>query len=341
MRRTVTEARTDMISPADGRSTWIDVARTIGIFLIVLCHTDQGDFTDAFLWTFHVPLFFFVSGYLARPQAPAAFLGGLARKLLLPYLAIYLVTTVLTALLRRDVDLAWFARTLAGAAYGTHSYPDFVNAALWFLPSLMTVELLYVFAVRRFAPSYFVFLAVSIVLYARHALDLFLSIDLSLLGLNFFVVGALARRYDVFGRLAGRPLGLALIALGAGACTAAAASVGNVWYAGDHYALSLGAGLAGILMVASASLLLAPAISRSVRAQSFVTFIGSNTLSIFCFHVFSNPAATALLRPLGLGPPLMRGAAIAVLSMTLLVPFILLIRRFLPELIGVRRAARD
>lgn len=328
-----------MNRPADERSLWIDLARTAGIFLIVFSHTEQGDFTDAFLWTFHVPLFFFLSGYLARPQAPGAFLSGLGRKLLLPYLAIYLVTTVLTAAIRRDVDLSWFARTLAGAVYGTHSYADFVNAALWFLPSLMTVELLYVFVVRRFAPSYLVCLALSIALYTRHQLDLFLSIDLSLLGLNFFVAGVAARHYDVVGRLAARPLGLALLALGAGGCTAAAASMGNVWYAGEHYALSLGAGLAGILMVASAALLLAPLVARSRRARSLVTFIGSNTLSIFCFHVFSNPLATALLRPLELGPPLTRGAAIATLSITLLAPCILLIRRLVPELIGVRRAA--
>jgi acyltransferase len=325
---------------ADGRSTWIDVARAVGIFLIVLSHIDQDDFTDAFLWTFHVPLFFFVSGYLTRPQPAAEFLAGLGRKLLVPYLAIYALTTVVTAVIRRDFDLGWFARTLAGALYGTHSYPDFVNAALWFLPSLMTVELLYVFAVRRFAPAYLVFLALSVVLYRRHALDLFLSVDLSLLGLNFFVAGVLARRYDLVGRLEGRPLVLGAVALGTGACTAAAAAVGNVWYGGEHYALSLGAGLAGILMVASVSMLVAARLAAGGRVRAWLTFISSNTLSIFCFHFFSNPLASRLLGPLVPGPPLARGAAIAALSIALLVPVILLVRRFVPELIGVRRVAR-
>jgi acyltransferase len=335
-----TKARLAMNAIADGRSTWIDVARTVGIFLIVLSHIDQNDFTDAFLWTFHVPLFFFVSGYLTRSQPAGEFLAGLVRKLLVPYLAIYALTTVVTAVIRQDFDVGWFARTLAGAFYGTHSYPDFVNAALWFLPSLMTVELLYVFVVRRFAPSYLVFLALSVVLYRRHALNLFLSIDLSLLGLNFFVAGVLARRGDLFGRLEGRPLVLGVLALGAGACTAAAASVGNVWYGGEHYALSLGAGLAGILMVACGSMLLAARLAGDGRARALFTFISSNTLSIFCFHVFSNQAATALLGPLEFGPPLARSAAIAALSIALLVPVILLLRRFVPELIGVRRATR-
>jgi fucose 4-O-acetylase-like acetyltransferase len=329
-----------MNGPPDGRTFWVDVAKTVGICLIVFSHAEQSGFTESFLWTFHVPLFFFVSGYLTRPRAAGEFLAGLARKLLLPYALIYVLTTLVTAVIRGDFDPHWLAGTLVGVLYGTHSYPLFVNAALWFLPSLMTVEILYVFGVRRFAPSYLLFLAISYLLYRRHELDLFLSIDLSLLGLNFYLAGVLARRFDLFRRIDGRRPRLGLVAVAAGACTAAAASVGNLWYAGDDYALSLGAGLAGIMMVVSASMLIASLLAGSGRARSFFAFVSSNTLTIFCFHVFSNPLATALLRPLALGPPLARGTAIALLSIALLVPLILLIRRFVPELIGMQRAAR-
>jgi hypothetical protein len=50
-----------------------------------------------------------------------------------------------------------------------------------------------------------------------------------------------------------------------------------------------------------------------------------------------------MLAPLALGPPLTRAAATAVVSIALLVPFNLAVRRWVPELIGPRRvrAGRD
>ena len=132
---------------------------------------------------------------------------------------------------------------------------------------------------------------------------------------------------------------LAVVAAVCVLCTSLASDLGNVWYAGEHYALSLGAGLAGILMVVSGSMLLAPLLAGRRHARALCTFISSNTLFIFCFHVFSNPAAATLLGPIALGPPLTRAAATAVVSIALLVPFALLARRFLPELIGLRRGA--
>ena len=331
-----------MTGPADGRTVWIDVAKSVGIYLVVLSHADLNEFADSFLFTFHVPLFFFISGYLAKPQTDAAFLRGLGRRLLLPYVGIYVVIA-LVDVLRPGGDVHALPLALAGIAYGTHSYPYFVNAAMWFLPSLITVEILYVFCVRRLALSYLLFLGASFVLYRQHYVDLFLSVDLSLLGLNYFLAGVLAKRFDAFRWIGAGRLRLA----GAGAvciaCTAAAAAVGNVWYAGDHYLLSLAAGLAGILMVVSIAMLTATALAGRSVARSVFTFVSSNTLFILCFHLFSSPAAAALLAPLALGPPLTRGLVTAAASIALLVPFILLVRRFVPELIGLRRtpAARQ
>jgi acyltransferase len=331
--RQTPQARLAMTARSEGRYVWIDVAKSVGIYLIVFSHLDQSGFSESFLWTFHVPLFFFVSGYLTRPQSAGEFLGNVTRKLLLPYIGIYTVI----ALLRSDLDVQSFLRAMAGVVYGTRSYPYFVNDALWFLPSLITVETLYVLCIRRLPATYLLFLTASYLLYRQHDLDLFLSIDLSLLGLNYFLAGVLARRFEAFRWLAANRGGAVIVGASSCAATAVAASVGNVWYAGEHYALSLAAGLAGILMVVCLSMLVAPLLERNDRARSLFAFVSSNTLFIFCFHVFSNPFASALLEPIALGPPLIRAVATAAVSMAVLVPFNLLVRRFLPELIGLMR----
>ena len=80
------QARRAAAAPPDARHLWVDIAKTIGIFLIVFSHLNQSGFSEAFLWTFHVPLFFFISGYLTKPQTDPEFLGRVTRRLVLPYL---------------------------------------------------------------------------------------------------------------------------------------------------------------------------------------------------------------------------------------------------------------
>lgn len=66
---------------SEARMLWIDVAKTVGIFLVVFSHLGQSGSTESFLWTFHVPLFFFISGYLTRPRTDREFLSSVMSKL--------------------------------------------------------------------------------------------------------------------------------------------------------------------------------------------------------------------------------------------------------------------
>jgi hypothetical protein len=226
---------------------------------------------------------------------------------------------------------------MLGIVYGTRSHPYFGNNALWVLPGLITLEAPYAWCIRRLPLSYPLLLALSYPLCRRHDLDRFRSVDLSLLGLNHLLAGVVAKRFGAFRRLAAGRGRAASVAALCCAGTAAAVSVGNVWYAGEHYALSLGAGLAGILSVVCVSMLLASLLGRHARARAFLGFTSGSSLFVFCFHVFSSALASALLAPIGPGPPLNRAATTAVVSIALLVPFNLLVRRFVPELIGIRR----
>ncbi|HUO94680.1 MAG TPA: acyltransferase family protein [Steroidobacteraceae bacterium] len=326
-----------MSGAREERLLWVDIAKSLGIFLIVFSHVNQTGFTEAFLWTFHVPLFFFISGLLTKPQSDRESLGRIAHKLALPYVYIYVLTTLLTGAWHADFDPGHLGRTLLGVVYGTHSYPDFVNAALWFLPSLITIEILYALVIRRWPVGYVICLAVSVMLFRRHALDLFFSIDLSLLGLNYFLAGVLVRRFELDRALARSRIALLATAIAGAAATSWAASVGNVWYAGEHYVLTLGAGLAGIAMIAGVSMLLASLLGDLPGVRAAFERVSANTLFIFCFHVFSNPAATALLAPLAPSPPFVAAVLISIVSIALLMPLAVLVRRYVPELVGLRR----
>lgn len=70
------------------RIKWIDVAKGYGIILVIYGHVANDAFST-WLYTFHVPLFFFLSGYFFNPtKRPSEFVRSKAKGLLLPYLTL-------------------------------------------------------------------------------------------------------------------------------------------------------------------------------------------------------------------------------------------------------------
>lgn len=73
-------------------SPWIDSCKGIGILLVVLGHTGNGTATGRLIYVFHMPLFFFLSGYLHTAQDDLErFVRKKAIHLLLPYVSFLLL----------------------------------------------------------------------------------------------------------------------------------------------------------------------------------------------------------------------------------------------------------
>lgn len=53
--------------PPPIRNQAIDIAKGVGIFLVVYGHTIKGTEFRTFLYAFHMPLFFVISGLFFRP----------------------------------------------------------------------------------------------------------------------------------------------------------------------------------------------------------------------------------------------------------------------------------
>lgn len=72
---------------------WIDSAKGIGIAIVVLGHLlDAASPLHRFIYVFHMPLFFFLSGYLHTPEPDhALYLKKKTARLLVPYAAFLLV----------------------------------------------------------------------------------------------------------------------------------------------------------------------------------------------------------------------------------------------------------
>lgn len=316
------------------RYYWMDVTKFIGIFLIVLCHFPISKYTAKFLWTFHVPLFFFISGYLFKETNTQDFLDKLRFRLVQPYIYIYLLTVLLTVLLKSDFNVMHIGSMILGLFWGTHSYPDFINSALWFLPGLITVQLLYFFMVRKTRLFYFALLGVSVFLYLKAYLNLFFSLDLALLGLNFFVAGVLVKKYNLVDAIRARSNWAFILFILSLLTTMDFAYLGNVWYGGTHYSISLLGGLVGIVMTITLAIL----VETISKPSAFITYISNSTLFIFCFHVFSSPAVKVIVDALAIKTMIVSSLLATVLSILILLPINEMIVRFVPELIGAKRS---
>jgi fucose 4-O-acetylase-like acetyltransferase len=69
---------------------WIDVLKGIGILSVVVAHVYEGPIRIA-IYAFHMPLFFFLSGYLFKPKSLYPFFFDKTLHLLVPYVSFLLL----------------------------------------------------------------------------------------------------------------------------------------------------------------------------------------------------------------------------------------------------------
>jgi acyltransferase len=330
----------------DGR---IDAARAMAIVLVVLGHAKgiPGWFT-VLAYSFHVPLFFVLSGWLSRRRAvitPASgILARQARVLLVPYLVFFLVAYAYW-LLTRDIGekaLRWGARAwwepLTGLATGIGPQL-YVHPALWFLPALFVTTAAFLL-VRRWLPTSALALSLLataslwIAWFPELGLRLPFALDLLPVTLFFYACGAAAAGVLTLPRSGWT--GLALAAPLLPLWLWLAWSNGRV----DINQLLFGAQpwkfFAAALLGAAIVLLLSPVLQH----QKVVQWIGRNTLLILCAHVpilflTSGIASLGGLFADGRKPDAWWAVAVSLLAIALCVPLRVVLVRHAPWAIGV------
>ncbi|MFZ2991061.1 acyltransferase family protein [Ideonella sp.] len=119
----------------------LDAARGIGMLLVIIGHATPPATLQTWIYGFHMPLFFVISGLLWRGQVR---LAHSARALLLPFLIASLVSWGLWLAkqqLHRPDPVPWWGPLLA-TVYGGDLHGYLVhNTPLWFLPAMFSMLL--------------------------------------------------------------------------------------------------------------------------------------------------------------------------------------------------------
>lgn len=134
------------------RIAWVDVAKGVGIFLIVLGHALQTGFIRQVIFSFHVPFFFFLAGLTYKREANIfQFLKKKVKGLLIPYwiwgtISIVVFLVVGHLLYMEDASMG-VIENLWGLLYANPRTELMLwNRPLWFIPclfaSLIIVDIL-------------------------------------------------------------------------------------------------------------------------------------------------------------------------------------------------------
>lgn len=195
------------------RLLWADILKFWGIFAIVWGHTLSDGTVHQYLYSFHVPLFFFVIGLYFKPPRISfcRFLQKKAYSLIVPYF-IFAVISVLVFSVLGSIAASALSSDVADFSLSANLLEILIgqcraNRPLWFLPCMFIFYIL-CFGLTKFTEKlstpvritvFIIVIAISVALCALNSVvkidSLFWKVDVAIFMLCFFVIAILVKPF--------------------------------------------------------------------------------------------------------------------------------------------------
>ncbi|WP_019603198.1 acyltransferase family protein [Teredinibacter turnerae] len=189
------------------RLLWADNAKAIGIFLVVFGHLSNPESVTKIIYSFHMPLFFFLAGVFFSVNCDfSAFLQKKTKTLIVPYFIFGVLTYLFWVCIGRNygadasLNIPWW-RPLVGMFYSVGTENWLVhNTPLWFLTCLYVSEIFLFFVLSLTKKIAFWLIAFSVMgyLFSLYNLpSLPWSLNTAPQAMLFLGVGLFSRRFIV------------------------------------------------------------------------------------------------------------------------------------------------
>lgn len=176
---------------------WIDWAKILGIYLVTLGHGHLvSDDARVLIYSFHMPLFFVLSGVLYKKRGFLETLKKTFKSILIPYFIISFICLCYYLILKGlQGDVSWMdvwsrvGAIFLGLGYESKNWIP-VSSPMWFVVALWAIYLLLSLSKKKYYDIAVLVTSfiVSLVLYKTNVDTLF-PIDSALMAMPFFVVG--------------------------------------------------------------------------------------------------------------------------------------------------------
>ena len=275
------------------RIEWIDTAKGIGLILVILGHLKTG-YLSAWIYTFHMPLFFFLSGvvFSGAKYSFKEFLLKSIKSLVIPYFSLGIVIWLFYAVVNIFVGQE-------NGLYGSNleMLKNFIVQehfwTVWFLACLFLTEMLY-YILMKFLGKNFLIMSFASVLICSFGLiryrmgcgGLPWNLDIALVAQFFVHCGYILKNSVKLKEFIFKNRGISYL-------VKILLFLGMNLFAGilcikvAHQSLDMSVGLYGneLLTIISAlsGTLFVVMLSEKIHCR-FITYLGRNTMIIFAWH---------------------------------------------------------
>lgn len=322
------------------RLDWIDAAKGIGILMVLYGH-NWLDWKYCYLvYSFHMPMFFFLSGYtFSDGRKPTQFILNKVKTLLIPYVFFAICYVLFHGLMNitHAEPFDWIREFSLFITQRHHTY-------LWFLPVLFVSELV-IYSLCRFGLinnkrySYIIcLLTLALLHYACQFFSLsniVWCIDLLPVASFFILLGSFCRKNFQFDYNPSNYLIMVLAIVAIVLATINFRCFGHVDMLGNNFGSITLFYLTSISAIYTITLFL-----RKFRSSKYLLFIGRNLLVLYGFHKLIITILFILWAKLGLNFNPIAGHSILIalanvgLSCLIITPVAVIINKRLGWLIG-------
>lgn len=173
----------------------LDILKIIGIILVLIGHSYSPWPIENLIYSFHMPLFFFISGYFYTYKGFLATSSNKLKTLLLPYflISLLLITISIFFSLENHSTEDIFIALITG-----QNEKLFWNSPLWFLPTLFSLVLTYsilycCFKRTKIVHALAFLLCILVISFPLNRNYAAMGIDTALIAIPFFSAGMISR----------------------------------------------------------------------------------------------------------------------------------------------------
>lgn len=337
------------------RIKWIDSAKGLGMLLVIFAHASIPHIIRKEIFTFHMPLFFFISGYvfnMGKYPKYKTFIIKKIKSLAIPYVLLsgllwlyYVSANVLVNVLHKKSSVLTpdLLKPLLGTIYAIRNTEwTSHNGTLWFVACLFITELLFYLIAKVGAKKnrniFIILLFFSIFgyLYSKYIIKpLPWSIDAALTAVVFYGIGYIFKEKNFLLSVSNLKVFIILscINLLSGFYNPRISMFGNVY--GNYFLFYLSA-FSGVI----AFIILV----RLVKESNILLYIGKNSIIYLALHqaVVFPIISVVLIKLFRFDGLFMQNSVIwgsfyTVASIVLIMPVIYIINNYFPFMIGHRK----
>ena len=321
---------------------WVTLAKFLGLYLMILGHMNLVcPEWGGFIYTFHMPLFFVLSGMLHKDtDNKKELFKNLFRRLIVPFFlialiwcVIYMILWVKNGMLDREYWIGYLIGTFISPGKPFLHF-NTLRGPLWFLLALAEIKIVASFLKKPLEMVVVSVVCVIAILVLSHfEIVLPLAIDSALFAFPFYSIGLCMKKYLMrdFSTILNIILSLLFFGLTYLVYRFNGIVDTNKCLYGNWFVLYYVGGIVGTLFIIHVS----KAITTIMPIWGWVSTIVSGAMLIIGFSQNISSFIRSIL-PF-LGGSNIGGMVIGLLTLAVLFPIIILAKKFFPAIIGFRK----